>query len=179
MTPEELKEVLDLHAAYLQGKPEGKRANLYRANLSGADLYRANLSGANLSGANLRGAYLSRADLSGVDLRWTNLIEANLREANLNGANLRGANLRGANLREASIANAVLPTAFKIARIDFGGWSVLVTPTYTSIGCQTHASKDWLKWKPKDVKKFAEGASEWWKQYGAVVKAAIKSVQKP
>ena len=131
-TTDQLKQVLELHAAWL-----GNRAGGERANLSGA-----NLSGANLSGANLRGA-------------------------NLSGANLRGANLSGANL----------PVGFKVARLDFGGWSIYVTPTHTTIGCQSHPNKDWLKWDPEDVASFNSGASEWWKQHGAAVKTVIKDVQ--
>ena len=73
----DLKEVLELHKKYLNGDPDGKRANLsgadlIRANLSGADLIRANLSGADLNGANLSGADLSWANLSGADLSWAN-----------------------------------------------------------------------------------------------------------
>ena len=124
---------------------------------SGADLI-----GANLSGANLRGA-----DLSGANLRDANLRDANLRGANLSGANLSGANLSGANL----------PVGFKVARLDFGGCSIYVTPTHTIIGCQSHPNKDWLKWDPKDVASFNSGASEWWKQHGAAVKTVIKDVQ--
>ena len=83
-TPEQLAEILRLHALWV--KPEGgERANLY-----GANLRSANLSGANLRSANLRSANLSGANLSG----------ANLRSANLRSANLRSANLRSADLSE-------------------------------------------------------------------------------
>jgi hypothetical protein len=58
MQPEQLKAILDKHAAYLRGDPQGQRADLYGADLYGADLSGANLSGANLSGANLYGANL-------------------------------------------------------------------------------------------------------------------------
>jgi uncharacterized protein YjbI with pentapeptide repeats len=113
MTPEQLKEVLNLHVAYLQGKPEGKCADLREADLrvadlNGANLYGANLRGADLRGEDLRGANLSRADLNGAnlyeanlsraDLSWANLIGANLSGADLSGANLSGANLNGADL---------------------------------------------------------------------------------
>ena len=56
MTKEELKQVLDLHAAWLGNREGGKRANLH-----GADLSSANLRSANLSSANLRSANLSSA----------------------------------------------------------------------------------------------------------------------
>ena len=111
-----------------------------------------NLSGANLNDANLHGAYLHGAYLN---------------DANLSGADLSGANLSG----------VVLPKTFKIARIDFGDWSVCVTREETTIGCQRYTNAEWLKFTVKDVEDFAEGASEWWKLYGPVVKAAIKAVQ--
>ena len=109
----------------------------------------------------------AKADLSG----------ANLSEANLSGANLYGADLHGADLREADLAGTILPDGFRIARLDFGKWSILVTPTTTTIGCCVHPNEDWLKWTPKDVADFADGASEFWKQHGAAVKAVIKDVQ--
>ena len=116
-TTDQLKQVLELHAAWLGNRAGGERADLRDANLSGADLRDANLSGANL------------------------------------------------------------PVGFKVARLDFGGWSIYVTPTHTIIGCQSHPNKDWLKWDPKDVASFDSGASEWWKQHGAAVKTVIKDVQ--
>jgi hypothetical protein len=79
-TPEELTEILRLHALWLKYDPTGVRADLSGADLSGANLRNADLSGADLSGANLRGA-----DLRG----------ANLRNANLSGANLRYARMEG------------------------------------------------------------------------------------
>ena len=81
-------DILDKHAAWLRGEPEGVKADLTGANLTGADLTGANLSGANLSKANRSGANLSGANLSGA-----NLSKANLSKANLSGANLSGADL--------------------------------------------------------------------------------------
>ena len=132
-----------------------------KADLSGADLYGANLSGADLSGANLSGA-----DLYGADLR----------SANLSGADLYLADLFGANLYGANLAEAILPEGFRVARLDFGDWPVLVMKYKTTIGCQEHENAKWLKFTPKDVATFAEGASEWWEQHGASVKAVIKDV---
>ena len=48
-TPEQLKDLLAKHKAWLNNEPGGERADLSGANLSGADL-----SGANLRGADLR-----------------------------------------------------------------------------------------------------------------------------
>ena len=126
-----------------------------------------------LSGAYLRCANLRSANLSGADLR-----DADLRNADLHGANLSNADLHGADLSGAYLRSADLPKTFKIARIDFGGWSVCVTREETTIGCQRHTNAEWLKFTTKDVENFAEGASEWWELYGPVVKAAIKAVQK-
>ena len=56
-----IKDILDKHAAWLRGEPEGVKADLTGANLSEAHLSWADLSGANLSAANLSGAHLSKA----------------------------------------------------------------------------------------------------------------------
>ena len=137
---------------------------------------KADLSDADLSGADLSGANLSGADLSGADLRSANLYGADLSDADLFGAYLSGADLSGADLRSANLAEAILPEGFRVARLDFGDWSVLVMKDKTTIGCQEHENAKWLKFTPKDVATFAEGASEWWEQHGASVKAVIKDV---
>ena len=113
MEASKLKEILDQHRLWLNGKG-GKCANLKRANLEGADLRRASLNGANLQGANLTGASLWGASLWGASLNCANLRDANLRVANLQGANLTGANLTGADLTGAyllyaNLSNAILP----------------------------------------------------------------------
>ena len=48
-TEQELKDILDNHQKWLDGKDGGVRANLLGANLSRANLLGADLSGANLS----------------------------------------------------------------------------------------------------------------------------------
>jgi hypothetical protein len=151
--------------------------NLCRANLRDADLSAENLSGEDLSGADLTYADLSYVNLRDANLRDANLSGANLRGANLCRANLRGANLRGANLRDANLRGADLPWGYKIARLDFGGWSVTITPETTTIGCQSHANNLWLKAKPAWIRAMHQEASAWWKQHGAVVKALIRDVQ--
>jgi len=122
--------------------------------------------------------YAKDKNLYGADLRCANLYGADLRSADLSGADLRCADLYGADLRCADLRCADLPTSFRICRIDFGGWSVCITPIETTIGCQKHPNTDWLKWNPADVSTFADGAKEWWAQHSAVIKAAIKDVQK-
>ena len=84
-------DILDKHAAWLRGEPEGVKADLTGANLTGADLTGANLSGGNLS----------KADLSGANLFWANLTGADLSKANLSGADLSAANLSEAHLSKA------------------------------------------------------------------------------
>ena len=81
MNTDEIKIILEKHAAWLRDDPIGERANLSGADLSGAHLSGADLSGADLSGAHLSGAHLTGADLSGADLRGANLSRANLRGA--------------------------------------------------------------------------------------------------
>jgi len=106
METEELKEILRLHALWLEDRRQGKGANLSAATLS-----YANLRGANLSDANLRGANLRCADLSDANLSDANLNGANLSGANLSGANLSYASLRGANLSDANLSYADLRCA--------------------------------------------------------------------
>jgi hypothetical protein len=123
MTQEEIKQVLELHAAWLGGKEGGKRADLSGAYLSGANLSGADLGGANLSGANLGGANLGGANLSGANLGGANLSGANLGGANLGGANLSGANLGGANLKDVKDAVLVLLRTSIVPQVgQFVGW---------------------------------------------------------
>jgi hypothetical protein len=161
----------NLQYANLQG------ANLQGANLRGANLRGANLRDANLRGANLWGADLRGADLEGANLRDANLRDANLRDANLRDANLQGANLQGANLQGANLRRANLPADYRIARIDFGGWSVTITPTETSIGCQMHPNELWLKADPRWIDTMDMRATAWWARHGATIQAAIRDVQ--
>ena len=114
------------------------------------------------------------ANLRGADLSYANLIGADLSGADLIGADLHGADLSGANLCSADLRCADLD--IKIGRLDFGGWSVLVMPTETQIGCQKHPNKDWLKHTPKSVAFMHTNAAKWWKQHGTVVKALIRDV---
>lgn len=84
MTAKNLQEILRKYTLWLNGDPDGEKADLSRVNLSGADLRRANLSGADLRRANLSGADLSDADLSDADLSDANglLSAVNFMEAN-------------------------------------------------------------------------------------------------
>lgn len=64
----DIKETLRLHKLWVEGHPDGSRANLKGANLKGANLKGADLRGANLYGANLYGADLRGANLKGAEL---------------------------------------------------------------------------------------------------------------
>ena len=149
------REIETLSCAYLTA------ADLHRADLHRADLHRANLSGANLSGANLFGANLSAADLHRADLH-----RANLHRAYLTAADLRAANLCDANLSD----------GFRIARLDFGGWSICVQPDVTSIGCQKHRNGLWLKADPRWIDALDSNATAWWQRHGAAVQAVIRDI---
>ena len=109
-----IKDILDKHAAWLRGEPEGVKADLTGADLTGADLSKANLSKANLSKANLSKANLTGANLSKANLSKANLTGANLSWANLSKANLTGANLYEANLSWANLFGAGLARALNI-----------------------------------------------------------------
>ena len=104
-------DILDKHAAWLRGEPEGVKADLTGANLSKASLSGADLAGANLSGAHLFGADLSKAGLSGANLSKANLPAADLAGADLAGADLAGADLSGADLTGANLTGADLSKA--------------------------------------------------------------------
>ena len=109
-----IKDILDKHAAWLRGEPEGVKADLTGANLSWAKLLRTNLTGADLSKADLSGANLFEAHLSWAKLLRTNLSGSNLFESNLSVAHLSWANLSGANLSWANLSRADLSRALNI-----------------------------------------------------------------
>ena len=68
MNNEKLKEILEKHAKYLNGEPDGERADLGGATLCDVTLGYVNLYGANLYGTNLHGANLHGADLGGANI---------------------------------------------------------------------------------------------------------------
>ena len=159
MNRKELDSILKLHAEWLDGNPDGVRADLrganlreadlseadlseadlYGANLYGANLYGANLCGANLSEADLRRAYLYGANLYGANLCGANLSGSDLRVANLYGADLSGANLYGAYLYEADLSGAILRRAnlsgSDLYRADLRGADLYETRGLPPIAC--------------------------------------------
>ena len=110
-TPEQLSEILDLHAKWLRSGPTGQRADLTRANLAYAYLTRADLTDAYLTRANLYGADLTDADLTRANLAYAILTRADLTDAYLTRADLTGADLTGADLRGADLTGADLTGA--------------------------------------------------------------------
>ena len=76
MSPEQIKEVLQLHSIWIDNPKKCNRVNLKGANLRGA-----NLQGANLKGADLQGAYMSFANLQGADLQGANMSGAYISNA--------------------------------------------------------------------------------------------------
>ncbi len=103
---------------------------------------------------------------------------ADLRGAVLRDAVLRGADLRDADLGRADLGGADLPAGYRIARLDFGGWPVTITPIKTAIGCQEHPNSKWLKADKRWIAALDENAATWWKQHGVAVKAVIRDIMK-
>jgi len=73
MDSTQIKEILDLHKLWLEGKEGGKRADLQNAYLQKADLQNADLWNANLWNANLQDAYLQNANLQNAYLQYADL----------------------------------------------------------------------------------------------------------
>ena len=107
VSQKELKEILDKHKKWLNGKG-GERADLCDAYLRGANLQLADLQLANLRNVNLRGANLQDADLQEADLRGADLHGAILRKAYLRDTNLQRANLQDSCLSYAWLQHANL-----------------------------------------------------------------------
>lgn len=168
MTPGELQEILRRHGMWLRGEVGGARANLREADLCDVDLSGEDLRGADISGADLRGADFRKADLRKANLSKTNLSEADLREADLRDSDLRGADISDADFRGA-INGAV-------CRMDFGGWSICIRASHTSIGCQQHENEAWLAWPPGHVAHMHPDARDWWADHGDAIKAVIRCV---
>jgi hypothetical protein len=124
METSKLKEILDQHRLWLNGKG-GKCASLKDADLCGAYLRGANLNGANLSGADLYYANLTGANLTDADLTDAKLTGANLTDANLTDANLTGADLQNANLKDAILPDVswIIPGCLvQLNRIKYNGF---------------------------------------------------------
>lgn len=73
MDEKKLREALDRHKKWINGKEGGACADLRYANLRGAALWNANLRYANLQGADLQGADLRDAALWSANLRYADI----------------------------------------------------------------------------------------------------------
>ena len=88
MTPEQLRDVLDAHAAFVKGLRGGKRADLRHRDLSGIEFPGVNLEHAVLAGVVFRdsvltGAKFGLADLFGASFEGLNTSERRPSQANL------------------------------------------------------------------------------------------------
>lgn len=137
MSPDELAEMLDLHAAHLE-TGSGESADFSHSDLAGIDLKgrelaRANLHGSRLTGADFRDAGLenanffeadlTQADLRGARLAGTNFIQARLNGADLSGTDLRSARLHGTLFLDTNLSGADLSQQ-NLAWCDFTGASL-------------------------------------------------------
>ena len=189
----ELKEILRLHALWLEDADQGRRANLrgvdlQRTDLRGADLSYADLREANLREANLRFADLRKADLRGANLRSANLLIANLRgadlyDADLRGADLRGANLSSANLREANLRKANLRNANlgatignmeEVKSLQLEGYPITYTAEYLQIGCKRHSINYWWDFSDETIAEMDDGALNWWRKWKEPLRQIIE-----
>lgn len=102
-TNEELQNLLILHTRYLNGEPDG-----IKADFSNTDLYGVNLVNQNLKGAEMGGAILIRGLMWGANFECTNLEKANFKHAVLEGSCLQKANLRYSNFTGSNLDNADL-----------------------------------------------------------------------
>jgi uncharacterized protein YjbI with pentapeptide repeats len=172
ITAEKLSEIRRLHALYLNGDPEGQRADLHDTDLrdldlSDARLRDADLAGACLSGGRLRGiglhraclrdaslthTHLREADLRGADLRHACLCDADLRDANLCEADLRGAFLGGAIMKDTILSGALLRNDLKVHAFRFlsglytyDQWVVVSDKgvPWIRMGCLFHPLEKW------------------------------------
>jgi len=150
-TTDELKEILNSHAEWLNGSG-GQRADLSYVDLSYVDLSYADLSNANLRGVDLSYADLSYADLTGANLCGADLSHADLTGTNLTGANLNGADLIGAGGNEREVRSSYIHP-----------WCVVYTNDIVAIGCEQHSKSDWLKFTDAQISEMDPRALKWWK----------------
>lgn len=169
MTPEQLKEVLRLHALWLSGDVGGKRADLSGANLGGADLTGVILSGANLACAGLSDTKLCVADLSKANLIGATLRGADMRDADLRGADMRAVDMTAADVRYARFCETIISGNVKVntppIHILWGDYPAFIWPDVIKIGCQTHTVDFWREATPSRIEELGGDPAEWerWK----------------
>ncbi|MEM7651040.1 MAG: pentapeptide repeat-containing protein [Pseudomonadota bacterium] len=106
VTPEQLKNIIDLHAKFLKGTGGGQRAILKYKDLSGLDFRLADLTNADFSACCLNGANLSQATFVSACFFACDMEKADLSASNFTRADFRGANIIGSNLTEANFTHA-------------------------------------------------------------------------
>ena len=184
-----------------------ERARFRECNLKNANFVGANCRYAVFYDSDLFNTNFQRADAKGVKFQWSNLRCAIFQYANLadaefeqltdvSGATLYSANLIGAtldsglvhfaDLRLANIARTTYAdvhascSGLAYCRLDFGGWSVCVNTTETTIGRVTRQNIDWLQSTPEswEIVSMSEHAASWWRVHGEAIKAVIRCVMK-
>ena len=135
MKQDELKKILEDHAAWLEDETKGKRADFSTGDWRAADLHGANLPKAFISvKADTTDLYdrMWKEDVAPEELTgdlWnvyrSELQGADLSNADLQGAILKGADLSGADLSGANLNEAELGIFFADAFGEFSGMSEL------------------------------------------------------
>ena len=152
-TPEQLREILNLHAKWLRNDPAGQRANLTDANLTRADL---------------RGANLTDADLRGANLTDANLTDADLRGAILTCAILTCATLTGVRSLWGTVGNTA-----EVKSIQVDTWPVTYTATHMQIGCQLHKLSDWWAFDDEQIGCMDSKALNFWRTWKPILQTII------
>jgi len=101
------------HQRWLDGWPDGERADY-----SGAEIADANLAGANLARADFSGARLIRVNLRGARLQGADFTDAAFEDVDLGKASLAGTDFSGADMRGVtSIEETVFPFRCVVAGV--------------------------------------------------------------
>ena len=158
MNERELRQVLEQHVLWLEGKDGGRRADLREVNLRGTDFRDTNLRGADFMGADLRNADLGGADLRGADFMGADFM----------GANLMGANLMGVDLRD------VVGNGIEIKHSSEYHYHLSWTKDTLAIGCKQYLIEDWNSFSDEEIDTMAHGALDWWKEYKDEVMELVK-----
>lgn len=139
----DIKKELLLHQKWLNGEPEGRRADLSSADLSYSDLSSADLRGANLRCSKLLMSNLTDADLRSTVLWNADLSNANLRNADLTGADLTDAYLSCTKLHDANLSGAkglLSPIDYILLHFESCDKGVVA---YKTFGGQYKAPQSW------------------------------------
>jgi uncharacterized protein YjbI with pentapeptide repeats len=106
MRPEHIKQTLAKHLLWLDGKPDGERANFAKQDLSGYEFKAENLTKSDFSQCILHGTKFRECDLRDADFFSADLTNADFTMAILSHADLRGSILNGAIMVKANLEGA-------------------------------------------------------------------------